>query len=403
MPSVRPKRYICSEPGCGKAYNRPVLLRQHERSHTNDRPFACTFEGCNKTFLRKSHLQVHELFHKSDSEKPFRCPVCGKGTISPQLLKRHELTHTKKHKCNYPGCTEAYFHFQSLKHHVDTVHEQVLTCGHCNRQFQLPAILTAHKLKVHGEATVFQCEHSGCFTTFKDKKALKKHINQEHPVFKCQQCELSVTGATEFNLHLKTHQNLAAVELWRCKRCEGTVQFVKKAELIKHYHDIHNGDFPHDILDAHDQIQLHNFLKQAKADSLKTMTRENQKFTLAEEPESESPELDKALVERTVPDKSIINLVLGNTQKTHVCPKKNCGRKFTRIHAYKKHLRWHEIHLAKIEEFLHMLEAQAGEPATRDAHPKQAGAGSEGSGLEQDDSDYLDNFSDDSDGSDPDS
>ena len=75
--SSRPKKYMCTFENCGKAYNRPSLLEQHLRSHSNDRPFKCTIENCDKSFLRKSHLEAHIVSHSDD--KPYHCSICGKG------------------------------------------------------------------------------------------------------------------------------------------------------------------------------------------------------------------------------------------------------------------------------------------------------------------------------------
>lgn len=92
--SKRPKRYPCKHEGCGKRYSRPCLVRQHERSHYDDRSFMCSYPGCGKGFLRNSHLKVHMLTHKT--EKPHVCPHCGKGFNTGQQILRHLKAHRNK-------------------------------------------------------------------------------------------------------------------------------------------------------------------------------------------------------------------------------------------------------------------------------------------------------------------
>lgn len=362
----RPKKYFCSYSGCGKAYNRPALLRQHERTHTNERPYVCPVEGCDKSFFRKSHLKVHQHSHQNNDEKPFQCRICGKGAISVQLLKRHELTHTQKYKCHYEGCTKAFYHYQSLRHHVDMDHKQILTCDACNRRFQRPILLTEHKMKHHGELNmeVVLCDFPGCFLTFKTSTMLQQHEKREHPRLTCEECGEVCVGQKALHTHMLIHDGGKQAKLCKCILCDGS--FVNKPELVKHYHDIHGGKIPQEALDVKENGDLIEVIASTASPSLQTLMRNPTFAADVDEDDMHLPARGRpktsnsSIVESFESVGSMIDLVLGNIKKTYVCPKKSCQRKFVRHHAYLKHLNWHKTQVENAENYLKSIENDSG-------------------------------------------
>ncbi len=53
-------RYLCTYPGCDKAFSRPSSLRIHGHSHTGEKPYACPIRGCGKRFSVRSNMKRHE-------------------------------------------------------------------------------------------------------------------------------------------------------------------------------------------------------------------------------------------------------------------------------------------------------------------------------------------------------
>lgn len=347
----RPKKYICSFDGCEKAYNRPALLKQHERTHTNERPFKCMVEGCDKSFFRKSHLNVHQHSHQDDDEKPFKCLICGKGAISPQLLKRHELTHTRKYECNYENCSKAFYHHQSLKHHIDIDHKQVLTCDKCNRRFQRPVLLAEHKERHHGEAMeLIQCDFPSCFEMVKTRTKLAEHKRKEHPELKCEVCGEICVGARALKTHTIGH-GVEDTSLEKCDLCDGT--FVTHADLLIHIAEVHKEDATKDTQNG--QLSLSDL---PNTSSLKVMMRDPDFHAEAYEEDMQTRARGRPKVAKPPPEVnfdsmgSIIDIVLGSITKSYSCPHEGCKRKFVRHHAYLKHLKRHEYlkNLGQIEK-----------------------------------------------------
>lgn len=53
----RLKKYVCTHPGCGKAYTRPVRLEEHLRSHSGQASFKSSeFSAWGTTFSRPSAI-----------------------------------------------------------------------------------------------------------------------------------------------------------------------------------------------------------------------------------------------------------------------------------------------------------------------------------------------------------
>ncbi|EGW33338.1 uncharacterized protein SPAPADRAFT_135830 [Spathaspora passalidarum NRRL Y-27907] len=364
----RPKKFLCTFENCDKAYSKPSLLEQHMRSHTNERPFKCSHEDCDKSFLRKSHLDAHMVSHATD--KPFHCSVCGKGVNSQQHLRRHEITHSKSFTCTYEGCSEAFYKHQSLRHHILSVHEKTLTCTHCNKSFQRPYKLAQHNLKHHGDSPAYQCDHAGCFSNFKTWSALQFHVKQEHPKLKCSICGKGCVGRKGLRSHMLSHDEQKMLKLWQCTYCD-IGKFPRKAELVNHYNDFHDGNIPENLLKRSELMRLEQLLNSSDPLSANSKDLKNYKIVSSDEDSDEDNDVavdarsDTTMSQRSMNSlskdlskgrSSIIGLISNNfVSKKIKCPKGNCGRMFSREYDLDRHLKWHEENLSKIEAFLDNL------------------------------------------------
>jgi general transcription factor IIIA len=168
---------VCTYEECGKAFDRPIRLQMHIRSHTNERPFQCTEEGCDKSFLRNEHLKAH-IKAKHNNERGYVCTYqvhnietredeeCGKGFHTATRLRRHVAMHEEKEQTRCQECGKEFRKQETLQRHIKSVHlnEKAFRCTHvesdamneeCGQTFSNPRQLKAHQARNHSGARYF--------------------------------------------------------------------------------------------------------------------------------------------------------------------------------------------------------------------------------------------------------
>ncbi|XP_038142806.1 zinc finger protein 585A-like [Cyprinodon tularosa] len=134
------KKFPCS--ACEKSCNSAAELRDHQRTHTGERPFQCSF--CDKRFALSGTLVRHERLHTGIT--PYHCSDCGKTFAQQWTLTTHMRTHRGEKPYSCTQCDKSFVAPGELRRHT-RIHtgEKPYTCSDCGRHFSLAGTLRNHK------------------------------------------------------------------------------------------------------------------------------------------------------------------------------------------------------------------------------------------------------------------
>lgn len=144
---IKPKVHAHKCGYCDWSFPFPYKLKDHERIHTNERPFKC--DECEKEFKLKYSLSQHKLIHVGI--KSFGCVTCEKKFLSKTLLTKHKRIHDR------------------LK---------AFECDQCHRRFSQNSHLKLHKLTHSKERQLFKCKV--CDKMFLHTVSLAYHLKTQH-------------------------------------------------------------------------------------------------------------------------------------------------------------------------------------------------------------------------------
>ena len=135
-------QYQCSE--CGKAFQSPAHLKQHQWRHKEEKQFSCP--DCKQEFKREDYINDHSAYHENNHLKNSNvfCVTCNK---------------SYEEKC-------AFWH-----------HERLFQCPNCDERYESPCLFTKH-LTIHSEKDRFKCHQ--CEKSYSRLNSMTKHMKHAH-------------------------------------------------------------------------------------------------------------------------------------------------------------------------------------------------------------------------------
>ncbi|CAG7734271.1 unnamed protein product, partial [Allacma fusca] len=260
-PAVLQNPHVCEV--CGKVYKSRTTLKQHHRTHFNDRPFQC--EVCGKSFYRPATLAMHKYSHLDVSTFP--CYICGNMYKSPTSVSNHVLNvHGKKLPPRHRTWLEknqervnSNFDYQSdsdpdycpdptddgipttklrifpselSDSHSNTkkTKKEDRKCPVCERIISVQANFNRH-VELHNGEKDFPCQQ--CPVRYPSVPQLILHINRKHKMeHHCDICQRNFTLKSFINHKRKVHGHVPKPKIFNCDLCS-------KGFLVRGRYDLH--------------------------------------------------------------------------------------------------------------------------------------------------------------------
>ena len=156
-PAVKGRHCVCSV--CGLKFTSSTdYINHYSRVHP---PLPCA--NCPKVFTNPLSLQKHQYHHIG---KKHLCDVCNRQFPFSSQLKDHKKSHfqQKPHWCSFPNCNTTATHLYDVKKHERSHKRTNLKCPRCTYETTDTRNLKQHSRKHTGEEP-YQC--SKCKKRFK--------------------------------------------------------------------------------------------------------------------------------------------------------------------------------------------------------------------------------------------
>nr|XP_036221668.1 zinc finger protein 567 isoform X3 [Bactrocera oleae] len=218
-------------------FTQAANLRNHERIHTNDRPYVCV--DCGKQFTQITNLNNHRRLHTG--ERPFVCiePECGRSFAQVTNLNNHMKTHHKVQQYCCNQCPKKFTQVTSLNQHLQA-HAGITGyyCPRCpDKTFKQQSQLHTH-MKSHGMAFPYEC--TKCDEKFLQQAHLDQHLKMHDEFkYKCDTCPSSFNQETLLKKHVQRHLEgrYLTCPVANCNEAFAVRQHLSKHLLTNHAHN----------------------------------------------------------------------------------------------------------------------------------------------------------------------
>ncbi|XP_058813800.1 zinc finger protein 62-like [Topomyia yanbarensis] len=262
---IQPEAFKCDI--CGYMVTRPRFLAAHRQTHLpeDQKPYAC--EHCPKRFCWKRALQVHLNLHKAPGERAiYMCTTCDKtydtpGGLSAHKKNVHAKTKTPKapHVCEI--CANKFATHSGLKEHMVTIHQPrekgQLQCPECFKWLMNSRCLRVH-MQLHSKDDI-ACDQ--CNYKTKKESLLRRHKithHQEERPFNCDKCSSTFKHKRALTVHVGLKHGQEKTS-YKCNFCDRT--FASSTNFYTHRKNKH----PEELAAMKEQHEQERKLQRIKA------------------------------------------------------------------------------------------------------------------------------------------
>ncbi|NXM73426.1 HINFP factor, partial [Serilophus lunatus] len=200
---------LCGWKDCDCTFKGRCKLREHLRSHTQEKVVACP--TCGGMFANNTKFFDHIRRQTTLDQQRFQCSHCSKRFATERLLRDHMRNHVNHYKC--PLCDMTCPLPSSLRNHIRFRHseERPFKCDYCDYSCKNLIDLRKH-LDTHSKEPAYRCEFEACSFSARSLCSIKLHHRKVHegdsePRYKCHVCDKCFTRGNNLTVHLrKKHQ-----------------------------------------------------------------------------------------------------------------------------------------------------------------------------------------------------
>uniref|UniRef100_A0A8C5L1B5 C2H2-type domain-containing protein n=1 Tax=Jaculus jaculus TaxID=51337 RepID=A0A8C5L1B5_JACJA len=179
---------LCGWKGCTCTFKDRCKLREHLRSHTQEKVVACP--TCGGMFANNTKFLDHIRRQTSLDQQRFQCSHCSKRFATERLLRDHMRNHVNHYKC--PLCDMTCPLPSSLRNHMRFRHSE-------DRPFKCDCCDYSGAGGGRGLAGVWVKELASSLSSL--------HQGDSEPRYKCHVCDKCFTRGNNLTVHLrKKHQ-----------------------------------------------------------------------------------------------------------------------------------------------------------------------------------------------------
>lgn len=199
----------CQWQDCKGSFGGVNKLRDHLRSHTQEKLMACPV--CGGMFASRTKFQDHIIRQATvndddDQNVGFECGYCYRKFASERLLRDHMRHHVSHYKCPY--CAMTCPNPSSLHSHITYRHstEKNYSCQYCEYRCKYESDLYKH-LETHNNEPAFKCPVENCDYKTRSRACLNCHVNGKHQngstkLYKCHICDKAFSRGNYLTKHL---------------------------------------------------------------------------------------------------------------------------------------------------------------------------------------------------------